>query len=74
MFTKGGLGRKFVTDFDSDEDCIVLSTENNASWKSIADIIASVRAVGTGNYVYTLRRGLKVKTTVPLRTGDFEMR
>ena len=74
VFTKSGLGRKFITDFDSDEDCIVLSTENNASWKSIADIIASVKAVGSGNYVYTLRRGLKVETTVPLRAEDFEVK
>ena len=73
VFTKSGRGSKVITDFDSDEDCIVLSTENNASWKPIANIIASVQAVGSGNYVYTLRRGLTVETTVPLRTEDFQL-
>lgn len=73
VFAGRGTGNKFITDFDGDNDCSILSTENDISWKSVANIIAGVKAVGSGTCVYKLRRGLTVEKTVPLRADDFRV-
>ena len=69
VFFSGETGGKTLTDFASG-DVIVLKGD---SWLSAGDIVASVQALGTGNYRYTLADGLTVKTTNnrTLRTEDF---
>ena len=69
VFFSTQTGANVITDFESG-DVIVL--EGNG-WPSVADIIASVQSVGSGNYRYTLASGLTVETTNnrSLRTEDF---
>ena len=75
VFRPSDKGDKIITDFDhgnpgadpSDGDHIVLSGGN---WPTVTDILAS--EVERGRYlVYTLRRGLTVKTDVDLLEEDF---
>ena len=69
VFFPGDTGAKTLTDFAAG-DVIVLK---GSGWASVADIIASVQAVGSTGYRYTLASGLTVQTTNnrSLRTEDF---
>ena len=69
VFFSGERGANAITDFEAG-DVIVLK---GSGWSSVANIIASVQAVGSGNYRYTLASGLTVETTNnrSLRTEDF---
>ena len=79
MFKLSDKGKKIITDFDygnpggkfgpGDGDRIVLSGGN---WPTVADILASEVEVRKGRYVvYTLRRGLTVRTDWDLTEEDF---
>ena len=69
VFLAGETGAKAITDFASG-DVIVLK---GGGWSSAADIIATVQAVDSTNYRYTLASGLTVETTNnrTLRTENF---
>ena len=69
VFLAGETGAKAITDFASG-DVIVLK---GGSWSSAADIVATVQAVGSAGYRYTLASGLTVETTNnrTLRTENF---
>ena len=69
VFFPGETGANAITDFASG-DVVVLKGNG---WSSVADIIASVQAIGSASYRYTLASGLTVETTNnrPLRTEDF---
>ena len=69
VFLARETGAKAITDFASG-DVIVLK---GGGWSSAADIVATVQAVGSANYRYTLASGLTVETTNnrPLRTENF---
>ena len=70
MFFSGENGDKIITDFRDGDDRIVLL---GSGWSSVSDINASVQAVGSANYRYTLAPGLTLETTNnrPLGTEDF---
>ena len=69
VFFASQTGANAINDFASG-DVIVLKGDG---WPSVADIIASVQGVGSGDYRYTLASGLTVETTNnrSLRTEDF---
>ena len=69
VFFSGETGANAITDFSASDMIVLLGTR----WSSVADIIASVQAVGSGDYRYTLASGLTVETTNnrSLRTEDF---
>ena len=69
VFFTGETGANAITDFASG-DVIVLIGDG---WSSAADIVATVQAIGSAGYRYTLASGLTVETTNnrPLRTEDF---
>ena len=69
VFFSSDTGAKVITDFASG-DVVVLK---GSGWSSVADIIASVQAVGSLRYRYTLAPGLTVDTSNnrTLRTEDF---
>ena len=62
-------GANAISDFASG-DVIVFK---GSGWSSVADIIASVQAVDSAGYRYTLASGLTVETTnnSTLRAEDF---
>ncbi len=79
VFSPSDKGKKVIKDFDKgnpganfdqgDGDRIVLSGGN---WPTVATILASEVEVRKGRYVvYTLRRGLTVRTKVDLIEEDF---
>ena len=73
VFKSSQKGDKIITDFDVcyTQDYIVLTGGN---WPTVADILASEVEEEGGYFVYELRRGLTVETTVSLKAGDFEVK
>ena len=69
VFFASQTGANAISDFASGDVIVLLGS----GWSSVSDIIASVQAIGSANYRYTLAPGLTVETTNnrPLRTEDF---
>ena len=69
VFFSNQTGANAISDFEAGDVIVLLGS----GWSSVSDIIASVQAIGSANYRYTLAPGLTVETTNnrSLRTEDF---